>query len=246
MPPRLEVTSRGGISLLWDPGARARGRAVAFTSRGGGKSSGSYESLNLGDLVGDDPGLVGANRELVADAIGARPGTVSYLRQVHGCGVVEAESGDALPAREADAVIVRAQGVWGAVLTADCVPVVVEGVAGMAAIHAGWRGLVAGVIEAAVAEVGAPRSAWIGPSIEACCYEVGPEVIDAFRARALPVHGDDRLSPSAAVAVVLRRSGVPDIARAGICTSCDDGYFSYRRDGVTGRQGAFAGFLDGG
>jgi purine-nucleoside/S-methyl-5'-thioadenosine phosphorylase / adenosine deaminase len=106
-------------------------------------------------------------------------------------------------------------------------------------VHAGWRGLVAGAIEAGVAAVGPVTRAWVGPSIHACCYEVSTEVLDAFAAAGLPRAGDDRVDPGRAATFALRRAGVHAIAATDECTSCDRRYFSYRRDGLTGRQGSF-------
>ena len=83
----------------------------------------------------------------------------------------------------------------------------------------------------------------MGPSIHACCYEVGPEVVDAFAAQGLPVAAPDRVDPGRAAMVALRRAGVEDIEAITDCTSCDTRYFSYRRDGVTGRQGSFVGLV---
>src|SRR5918996_1429655 len=110
----------------------------------------------------------------------------------------------------------------------------------VALVHAGWRGLVAGAVETGAAATGNVNAAWVGPSIHACCYEVGPEVIDAFEGRNLPVADGAHVDPGRAAAVALRGAGVEAIAVSEVCTSCDRSYFSHRRDGVTGRQGAFA------
>jgi copper oxidase (laccase) domain-containing protein len=117
---------------------------------------------------------------------------------------------------------------------------VVAGQGVVAVAHAGWRGVVAGVVGAAVEAVGEVTCAWVGPSIHACCYEVGPEVIQAFSDQDLPIAGPDRVDPGGAAVVQLRRHGVDTIVRSSECTFCDRRYFSYRRDGLTGRQGAFA------
>jgi polyphenol oxidase len=125
------------------------------------------------------------------------------------------------------------------ILTADCAPVIVQGDEGIAVAHAGWRGVVAGAVDRGIEVVGRARAAWIGPAIHSCCYQVGPEVIAAFEARGLPVEGPDRVDPARAAAHVLARSGVESVV-SDHCTHHFDRYFSYRRDGVTGRQGAFA------
>ena len=109
---------------------------------------------------------------------------------------------------EADVLVTRAPGRVIGILTADCVPVVVRGDGVVAIAHAGWRGLVGGAIEAAVAAVGEVRGAWVGPSIHSCCYEVGPEVIAAFTERRLPVEGRDRVDPGRAAVAVLERAGI--------------------------------------
>jgi copper oxidase (laccase) domain-containing protein len=134
---------------------------------------------------------------------------------------------------------VREPGPVLAILTADCAPVLMIGAGGAAVAHAGWRGLVAGAIEKAVASVAPVAAAWVGPCIHACCYEVGPEVVDAFNAAGLPVAAPDRVDPAQASAFALRRAGVDRIAVSNDCTACGRDWFSYRRDGLTGRQGAF-------
>ncbi len=223
--------------MLVDPGAAELGLDIWFTSRAGGISTGPYSSLDLGSLVGDDPAAVATNWDRAAAAGGLTTEAISRVRQVHGCTVVTAS--DSMP--EADAIVLRrGEGGAACVLTADCVPVIIAGRDAIAVVHAGWRGLVAGVVEAAAQELRNPATAWIGPAIHACCYEVGHDVTDAFRSSGLPVAGDDRVDPARAATVALRRAGVDQIADCGICTSCDTDYFSHRRDGITGRQGAFA------
>lgn len=238
-----EVTT-DGVRLLLDAAARSTGVLVAFADRHGGVSAPPYASLNLGALVGDDPHTVAANRMRVAAAAGFDPAELVLARQVHGAGILEVGPTDSGAIGEADVLVSRIPGKVVGILTADCVPVVVHGNAAVAVAHAGWRGLVAGAIEAAVDAVGTVRKAWVGPSIHACCYEVGPEVVDAFRARGLPVASGDHVDPGRAAVVALHRAGVTDVESTTDCTSCDQRYFSYRRDGVTGRQGAFAGLLD--
>jgi copper oxidase (laccase) domain-containing protein len=111
-------------------------------------------------------------------------------------------------------------------------------------LHAGWRGLVAGVIEAGIATLGSPLRAWIGPCIRACCYEVGSEVVEAFRSKDLPVADRSHVDIAEAATAALSRAGVSQVAVSDACTCCNPSYFSYRRDGVTGRQGAFAARLN--
>jgi copper oxidase (laccase) domain-containing protein len=112
----------------------------------------------------------------------------------------------------------------------------------VAVLHGGWRGLVGGIVERGVAALDRAQRAWVGPTIRACCYEVGPEVVDAFRRRDLPLAGEGRVDPAEAAAALLERAGV-EVALSDVCTACDESYFSYRREGTTGRQGAFAALL---
>jgi YfiH family protein len=144
---------------------------------------------------------------------------------------------------QGDAFVTRERARAVGVLTADCVPVLVLARDGVAAIHAGWKGIVAGVVSAALARLDEPVAAWVGPAIRACCYEVGPDVTSAFEAQALPVTDPWHVEPAAAVCAQLRRAGLDRIAASNICTSCDPRFFSYRRDRVTGRQGGFIALL---
>ncbi|NLN11905.1 MAG: polyphenol oxidase family protein [Acidobacteria bacterium] len=166
---------------------------------------------------------------------------VSWLRQVHGRTVVaiQTERGEC---GEGDALVSSAQDLALAVVTADCVPVLIGGDGWIAAVHAGWRGVVAGVVAAALARLpGSPaaRTAWIGPAIGPCCYEVGEEVAAALAvatsaavirrvAGAVRPHAD----LGRAVAHQLAAGGVGEIRRLGLCTRCGGaGLHSYRRDG---------------
>ena len=196
-------------------------------------------------------------------AVVARAGSPVPLvvpRQVHGVRVVAAPASAADERPEADGLVVAAPGRLVGVLTADCVPVLLldRRRAVAAAVHAGWRGAAAGVLEAAVSHVSALHGtapaeleAAIGPAVGGCCYEVGPEVGEAFRARtgdltaaawhegAARSHVDLRL----AVSLLLRAAGVTDVAILGPCTVCGPGYHSFRRDGAgTGRQLSFVGW----
>ena len=224
--------------LLTARGERVR---VAFSDREGGVSDAPFHTLNLGLLVGDEEGAVWENRIRVAAAAGFEADDLALAKQVHGADVVEATRGGL--AGDADVLVTdvgtsSSRPVLG-ILTADCAPVVLEGPARAGIVHAGWRGVVGGAVEAGLSAVGDVRRAWIGPSIHACCYEVGPEVIEAFAAKDLPIVDGARVDPARAATILLRRGGVEEIAVSDICTSCDGRYFSYRRDGLTGRQGAF-------
>ena len=240
----LSEINSAGVRLQIDAAARSDGVLVAFADREGGVSPAPYGSLNLGVSVGDDPDLVAANRARAASAAGFDPAELVLARQVHAATVLEVGSDDSGVIGEGDVLVSRIPGKVMGILTADCAPVVVRGDGVVAIAHAGWRGLVAGAVEAAVAAVGTPRKAWVGPSIHACCYEVGPDVTQAFVAAGLPVASEDHVDIGRASVVALHRAGVTDVVSTTDCTSCDQRYFSYRRDGVTGRQGAFAGLLD--
>lgn len=226
----------------------APGRVRAFsTTRAGGVSDGAYAGLNLGDHVGDVPEAVTANRALLREHLGL---TVepSWLRQVHGREVVTAGAGG--PGCEADAAMADAPGAVCVVMTADCLPLLVCDRAGtrVAAVHAGWRGLVDGVIERAVDALGvAPESllVWLGPAIGPDAFEVGPEVRARFLA-ADPAAGlafrprpDGRWLADLFLLARQRlgRLGVEQVYGGGDCTfSQPRRFFSYRRDGVTGRM----------
>jgi polyphenol oxidase len=241
--PSLAPVSVDGVDLLMDRSARERGWLVGFSSRCGGVSEAPFDTLNLAARSGDVPEHVSENRRRAAAATGFEVERLALARQVHAAGVIEVAVGDSGVLGEADILVTREPGPVLGILTADCAPVLVAGVDGAAIAHAGWRGLVSGAIDAAVAAVGRTRSAWIGPCIHACCYQVGPEVIEAFRAAGLPTAGDGRVDPGRAAAFALHRLGVDEVAASESCTSCDGRYFSYRRDGVTGRQGSFLGLL---
>ena len=224
-----------------------------FTTRAGGVSPPPWDGLNLGDRVGDDPAAVAENWRRLA----ARTGLAfARVRQVHGVRVVVAAGEDALPAVEADAIVSRRPGLAACVSVADCVPVLlgdpVSG--GVAAVHAGWRGTLAGAAAAAVRalsrETGtAPARllAAIGPSIGPCCYEVSPELAGQFEASlgAGVVRGGagrPRLDLWAANEAALRGAGLRAVEILGRCTACErERFFSHRRDGGrTGRMAAFA------
>lgn len=220
------------------------GVRAAATTRLGGASLGPYASWNLGDHVGDDPAAVAANRRLLRERLGL-PAEPLWLRQVHGCNVAQAGG------CEADAAVAFAPGQVCAVLTADCLPLLFCDRSGtrVAAVHAGWRGLAAGVIEAAVARLGvAPGEllCWLGPAIGPDAFEVGDEVRQAFLAQGLAgAEAAFRASPSgrwladlyALARIRLRAVGVPGVWGGGLCTYADgERFFSYRRDGLTGRM----------
>ena len=194
-PPSTVLRPVGGLQLLTWPALDASGADAAVTARSGGVSSGPYATLNLSLSVGDDPRCVLANRRRLAAGFGASPEDFVFARQVHGAGVrvvcaADRGSGalcldDAIA--DVDALVTATPGVVLAILTADCVPIVLhDPVAGvLACVHAGWRGTVAGVSAAALAAMQALGSrpsdviAGIGPAIAAARYQVGPDVYQA-------------------------------------------------------------------
>ena len=236
--------------------APATVRALS-TLRTGGLSKPPYASLNLGSHVGDDATVVEGNRRALRDA--ARlPAEPVWLEQVHGTHVRDLDSQS--PSGPADAAVTRQPGRICAILTADCLPVLLAGDAGdrVGAAHAGWRGLAAGVIEATVAALGGPPGqllAWLGPAIGPRRFEVGAEVREEFlhRARVGDTPAGDAAADEAAFLPNARgrymadlyalarrrllRLGVERIYGGGECTYTDDArYYSHRRDGRTGRQ----------
>lgn len=233
----LAARFRGGRALGW------------ATTRAGGASEGPYASMNLGSHVGDDGGAVARNRASFADAVGARP---AWLRQVHGTRVLRV--GPTTADEEADTSVTTEPGVACAVLVADCLPVLFAAPdgRGVAAAHAGWRGLAAGVLEATVAALCdaaacAPREldAWLGPCIGRDAFEVGSDVRHAFGAdpaafRPLPRDGKWLADLPRLATARLQRAGVGRIDGDGaLCTVADPSrFFSFRRDGVTGRMAA--------
>lgn len=225
---------------------------ACMTTRAGGVSGGPYASMNPAAHVGDAPAAVAENRRRLAAMLPAEP---LWLNQVHGCGVALAGGQTACP--EADASVARAPGQVCAVLTADCLPVLFCDRAGsvVAAAHAGWRGLVGGVLEDTVAAMGvAPDSllAWLGAAIGPDAFEVGEEVREAFLAShplaatafrpALPGTLDEAprkwLADLYALARIrLAAVGVGAVHGGGLCTYGDARrFYSYRRDGRTGRM----------
>jgi len=221
-------------------------RAVT-TTRQGGVSKGCYASMNPADHVGDDPAAVSANREILQQALGL-PAQPLWLQQVHGTAVVNAATvGSPV---QADAAYSTQAGVVCAVLTADCLPVLLADKTGqcVAAIHAGWRGLLAGVIEQSVSAMGRPDGdllAWLGPAIGPAAFQVGDEVRDAFMAHdALATVAFRQAADGKWFADLyqlarqrLAGCGVTAVYGGGYCSYTDAArFYSYRRDGTTGRM----------
>ena len=217
------------------------------TTRRGGVSEAPYDSLNLGDHVGDEPACVEENRKRLCDSrqLPARP---HWLRQVHGTTVVDAAT--APRGIEADACYTHHPDTVCAVLTADCLPVLLcnEGGGGVAAIHAGWRGLAAGIIEQTILKLDCPAHrlmAWLGPAIGPEAFEVGEEVRQAFSRHDPACVAAFRPSVNGRwladlYALARRRLHVMGVTRVYGGHWCTYGnperFYSYRRDGVTGRM----------
>ena len=219
---------------------------VVFTTRVGGVSDGPYASLNLGRKTGDDVDRVDENRRRACAEIGADAARLALNYQVHSAVVHRArpgtrgDPGDGLWTDEPDLPILA--------MSADCLPIALARVNGaapaVAVVHVGWRGLLGGVVESAVAALGSGElAAAIGPAIGPCCYEVRDDVAGPFRARfGRGIVSHDRLDLWRAAEVTLRDAGVAQVERVDLCTSCHpDLFFSHRRDGKPrGVQGVLA------
>ncbi|MFC4931314.1 peptidoglycan editing factor PgeF [Massilia sp. GCM10023247] len=240
------------------PDAPANVQALA-TTRQGGVSLGPYGDgrgaggLNLGLHVGDDPQAVQENRARLQALLPARP---SWIAQVHGAAVVDAATvGADQPVRTGDASIATGPGLVCAILTADCLPVLFADLDGkvVGAAHAGWRGLAGGVLGQTVAAMRARGAgeitAWMGPAIGPTAFEVGQDVYDAFAA-ALPgidvgfafvrhpeLRGKYTADMFSLARRMLEQDGITSVSGGLHCTAIErDRFYSYRRDGVTGRQ----------
>ena len=241
------------------PDWRIVGVAGLMTTRAGGVSEGRYASMNVGVAVGDDPAAVAVNRSRLAEAIGAAP---VFLRQVHGVRVVRVGAADAAsgaPVHDADAAVTSEPGVACVVQAADCLPILLAARSGRAvgAAHAGWRGLAAGIAATTVEAVCAAAQcgpdevdAWLGACIGPDAFEVGADVLSAFGVEPGSGATQDRRFKAkgggkwlADLAGLTRdrllAAGVERVTGGGLCTVSDASrFFSFRRDGVTGRMAA--------
>lgn len=242
MKPLLVESGWPGDWLQPDWPAPARVR-TCVTTRLGGVSRAPFDTLNLGDHVGDDPAAVAENRMRLHQALGCRP---AWLSQVHGIAVVEADPSRVM---QADASWTATSGVACAVMTADCLPALFCDRAGtrVAAAHAGWRGLANGVLEATVQTLAVPPAellVWLGPAIGPAAFEVGAEVrevfidqhaaaVEAFRPSA---NSGRWLADLYALARIrLAAQGINAVYGGGECTFSDPRFYSYRRAAHTGR-----------
>jgi YfiH family protein len=242
-------TDETGLRWLvpeWDAPARVR---AASTSRAGGVSAAPYDGLNLATHVDDRPECVAENRARLRQAL-ALPAEPLWLQQVHGCEVACLPKMGSDPIFTADAAWRDRPGEVCAVMTADCLPLLLCDCSGreVAAVHAGWRGLCDGVIEAALDRFSARAQdllAWLGPAIGPDAFEVGGDVREAFLARDPGSAGAFRARPDgkwlADLFQLARRRlalrGVTQVSGGGLCTQRHEvDFFSYRRDGITGRM----------
>lgn len=243
------------------PEQKWAGVNLLCTTRQGGVSQPPYDSLNLGLNSGDDIGTVLTNRKILRRLLPAEP---VWLKQVHGTHVVDVdelpESSTDQQSPEADASVTSQPGRVLAILTADCLPIVISDVEGtvLGAAHAGWRGLAGGVLEACLEAMRhkAPGAtawrAWIGPGIGPEVFQVGEDVKSAFERKGAEVTGMFRLDPhasgkwladlSALARWRLATLGVENVEDCRLCTVTDPAhrFFSYRRDGQTGRMATIA------
>jgi YfiH family protein len=228
------------------------GIKACVTTRAGGVSVAPFDSFNLGDHVDDDPQAVAHNRSRLTSRLETRP---AWLKQVHGINVVEASPEAVM---EADASWTRTPGVACTIMTADCLPVLFCNRSGtqVAGAHAGWRGLAAGVLEAAVdsfADAPSEILVWLGPAIGPQAFEVGPEVREAFMA----IHPETveafapSVNPGKFMADIyqlarlrLAAHGVTAVYGGGLSTYNDERFFSYRRGARTGRFASLV-WIDG-
>ncbi|AZD18102.1 peptidoglycan editing factor PgeF [Pseudomonas chlororaphis] len=219
------------------------GVKACVTTRAGGVSLAPFDSLNLGDHVDDNPEAVAENRRRLTDRFSIKP---AWLKQVHGIDVVEA---DPSVVATADASWTATPGIACSAMTADCLPALFCDRAGtrVAAAHAGWRGLAAGVLEATLDSLKvAPEDVlvWLGPAIGPQAFEVGPEVREAFvrhlpqtEQAFVPSRNPGKLMADIYTLARLRLAacGVTAVYGGGFCTVSDPRFYSYRRSPRTGR-----------
>lgn len=216
---------------------------IVFSTREGGVSEGPFASLNLGRATADEPKRVNENRRRLCAEVGAQPDALAMNYQHHSADVLRARAGS----RDA-----RGDGIWTderglpvLALAADCLPIALARANGsgpaLALLHAGWRGLLEGIVPAGVSALGGRAvAAVVGPAIGPCCYEVGEDVADRFRrAFGFGLYRDGKLDLWTAAERALCAAGCVRVDRIDLCTACSPArFFSHRRDeGLTGRQG---------
>ncbi len=216
---------------------------VAFSTREGGVSEGPYASLNLGRATADEPERVNENRRRLCAEVAAEPDALAMNYQCHSADVLRARAGSR--GEHGDGIWTDERGLPVLALAADCLPIALARANGsrpaLALLHAGWRGLLQGIVPAGVSALGGGTvAAAVGPAIGPCCYEVGEDVADRFRrAFGFGLYRDGRLDLWTAAERALRAAGCVRVDRVDLCTACSpERFFSHRRDdGITGRQG---------
>lgn len=242
-------------TLLKISGAPWKGVTYGCTTRSGGVSTGPWEALNLGLHVGDNPAIVHENRRRLAEHLPAEP---FWLEQVHGTKVVEVNAASPRSSPQADAAVTIERGVVLAIMTADCLPIVIADDSGrvLGVAHAGWRGLAAGILDCTVAALKTLHSgarswrAWMGPCIGPRNFEVGDDVRNVFvgkEAATAAFFGSGKRPGKwqADLAGLARHRlvslGVEQVENSGLCTYAGDQlFFSYRRERTCGRMATLA------
>jgi YfiH family protein len=244
----MDWQQRDGVHWL---SARLEGAQVAFSTRLGGESEGPFASLNLGLATGDRAEVVYANRLRLARAVNRDPDGVLIGHQIHEAVLIARDEPPRRnpftdpgggPPPPSDGQLTTNAALTPAVQVADCLPVALAGPRGLAMLHCGWRGLAAGIVARGVAATGASGAA-VGPGIGPCCYEVGDQVLAAFEPLGEGVANGRRLDLREVTRRLLIAAGVAAgrIESSFLCTSCDERFFSHRRDG--GRTGRQAGLV---
>lgn len=228
------MAAGGAVYVAPDP--EPEGARVWFFARLGGVSEAPYDSLNVSKKVGDNAEAVMENLSIIREAMGGNPS--AWVRQVAGDRVVRV-SGEGF-AGEADALVTSEEDLCLAVAVADCVPVALVGEESVGMVHSGWRGTLSGISGKAVREMGEKGlSAYIGPCIRRCCYEVSEDLAEEFgREFGDSVVSGRNLSLPAAIRADLERAGVGEVNDLGLCTGCrPDLFYSHRKQGPhTGRS----------
>lgn len=255
--PTLVRRESEGVVVWIDPALESRGVVVGFSERSGGVSEAPYDTLNLAGHVGDSPDAVHENRARLLRALSLPVDTTIHVpEQVHGLDLVEIT--DAAESPRADGLLTSEPGRFLVLCFADCVPVVLAAPGGhIAVVHAGWRGVVGGIVGKAVPRLAARAgcdardvNVYIGPHIRRASFQVDPSVAERFEERFGPYvvdvdsGGGRRVDLEESVRIDLERGGIDAsrIASMGVDTyETTDRFFSYRRStGTTGRHGAFA------
>jgi polyphenol oxidase len=259
----LELTTENGLPVLASPKMlRERSILICFTTRVGGVSPQPYDYLNLAYHVGDDQSLVTENRRIIMTGLGLDAARLTTATQVHGINVVDITGDNAgagaasISEIAADALMTGLANTPIAVMTADCVPVILVDVEQrkISVVHAGWKGIYSLIVPRALAALrGAVQDetknihAFIGPAVGPCCYEVDEDRAALFDERFVRRDaGTRKVDLKGIVRNQLNQAGLDDnrITDSGLCTCCrDDLFYSFRRDGICGRQMAVAALL---